>query len=78
MAGDVDPLGQRKRALAAFLETKVAEGFRIETHTDTHAIVVQGRRPFWSRLRGGDGSRYVVQVDELGDVTMNPAEPTRS
>ena len=29
MAGAIDPLGQRKNALDAFLETKIAEGFRI-------------------------------------------------
>jgi hypothetical protein len=42
MAGAIDPLGQRKNALDAFLETKVAEGFRVETHTDTHAIIIVG------------------------------------
>jgi hypothetical protein len=80
MAGAIDPLGQRKNALDAFLETKVAEGFRIETHTDTHAIVVVGgrRRPLWSRLgKHGAGGRYVVSVDERGEVTMVPAEPKR-
>jgi hypothetical protein len=79
VAGDVDPLGERKRALASFLEKKVGEGFGIETHTDTHAFVVERRRrSFWGRLRGGDGERYVVQVDEHGGVTMLPAEPRRS
>jgi hypothetical protein len=79
VAGDVDPLGERKRALASFLEKKVGEGFGIETHTDTHAIVVDcRRRSIWGRLRGGDGERYVVQVDEHGGVTMTPAEPRRS
>jgi hypothetical protein len=79
VAGDVDPLGERKQALASFLEKKVAEGFGIETHTNTHAIVVEGRRrSIWGRLRGGDGERYVVQVDEHGSVTMTPAEPKRS
>ena len=54
MAGAIDPLGQRKNALDAFLETKVAEGFRIETHTDTHAIIIVGghRKPLWSRFGG--------------------------
>jgi hypothetical protein len=63
-----------------FLETKVAEGFRIETHTDTHAIIVGGhRKPLWSRFRKqGGGSRYVVSVDERGEVTMIPAEPERN
>ena len=79
MAGAIDPLGQRKNALDAFLATKVAEGYRVETHTDTHAIVVERRRSsIWARLRGGDGERYVVEVDEHGAVSMTPAEPRRS
>ena len=45
MAGAIDPTGGSKEALDAFLETKLPEGFEIETHTDTHAIVVErGRR----------------------------------
>jgi hypothetical protein len=80
MAGAIDPLGQRKKALDAFLEAKVAKGYRIETHTDTHAvIVVGGHKPFWSRFRKhAAGSRYVVSVDEHGEVTMILAEPKRS
>ena len=57
------------------------EGWRVETHTDMHAIIVDGsnRNRWWSRLRGrGAGDRYVVSVDEQGDVTMIPAEPIRS
>jgi hypothetical protein len=80
MAGAIDPTGGRKIALDAFLETKLQEGFEIETHTDTHAIVVErGRRGFLSRFRGrGAPNRYVVAVDEHAEVTMAPAEPTRS
>ena len=81
MAGAIDPSGQRKRALNAFLETKVREGWRIETHTDTHAIIVDGGngKGFLSRLlRRGAGGRYVVSVDEQGEVTMIAAEPIRS
>jgi hypothetical protein len=81
IAGAIDPSGQRKSKLDAFLETKVREGFRIETHTDTHAIIIEsgGRKPFLSRFRSrGAGNRYVVSVDEHGDVTMITAEPRRS
>jgi hypothetical protein len=81
IAGAIDPSGQRKSRLDAFLETKVREGCRIETHTDTHAIIIEGggRKPFLSRFRGrGAGNRYVVSVDEHGEVTMIPAEPRRS
>jgi len=79
MAGAIDPLGHRKNALDAFLERKVGEGFRIETHADTHAIIVGGRKSLLNRFRGrGAGSRYVVSVDEHGAVTMIPAEPRRN
>ena len=81
MAGAIDRTGGRKDALDAFLETKLQEGFEIETHTDTHAIVVDRaqRKSLLSRLRGhGAADRYVVSVDEHGEVTMIPAEPKRS
>jgi len=80
MAGAIDPTGVRKDALDAFLETKLQEGFEIETHTDTHAIVVarDQRKSVLSRFRGHGANRYVVSVDEHGEVTMIPAEPQRS
>jgi hypothetical protein len=79
MAGVIDPTGARKDALDAFLETKLREGFEIETHTDTHAIIVErGRKSLLRRLRGQSAARYVVSVGEHGDVTMIPAEPKRS
>ncbi len=80
MAGAIDPSGQRKSALDAFLDVKVREGYRVETHTDTHAIIVEGgeRKRFLSGLRGRERrKRYVVAVDEHGVVTMAPAEPIR-
>ena len=79
--GAIDPTGGREEALDAFLETKLREGFEIETHTDTHAIVVEGgrRESFLSRFRArGAANRYVVSVDEHAEVTMIPAEPKRS
>ena len=77
--GEIDPLGRRENALDAFLERKVAEGFTIETRTDTHAIITEAGQRFWRRVhRGGGFRRHVVQVDEDGAVTMSPAEPRRS
>lgn len=77
-AGEIDPTGKRKRALDEFLETKLQEGFELETHTEMHAII--GRKSsLLSRLLGhGDAVRYVVSVDEHGEVGMTPAEPRRS
>lgn len=76
--GEVDPLGNRRDALDAFLEQHVEEGYVIETRTDTHAIIY--RRPKGlKRIRSGaDPGRYVVEVDENGTATMRPAEPRRS
>lgn len=77
MAGENDPTGVRKSALDAFLEARVQEGFEVETHRDTHAIIV-ARKSFLSRIRPRGANRYVVEVDEHGEVTMTPAEPKRS
>jgi hypothetical protein len=77
MNGEIDPTGRRTAALDTFLETKIQDGFEIETHTDTHAIVVEPRS-LLRRLGGGAAHRYVVSVDEQGKVTMIPAEPKRS
>ena len=71
----------RKDALTAFVEARVREGYRIETRTDTHAIIApapQGRS-LLDRLRNPKASaRQVISVDEEGNVTMRPAEPLRS
>jgi len=71
----------RKNALTAFLEARVGEGFRVETRTDTHAIIVPADRG-WSFLnpfkKGGVRERQVISVDVNGEVTMSPAEPLRS
>jgi hypothetical protein len=76
--GEIDPGGTRKDGLDAFLDQKIAEGYLIETRTDTHAII--SRRPKslrWFRS-GSDPGRFVVEVDEDGIATMRPAEPRRS
>jgi hypothetical protein len=76
--GEIDPGGTRKDGLDAFLDLRIAEGYLVETRTDTHAII--SRRPKGlERFRGGsDPGRYVVEVDEDGTATMRPAEPRRS
>jgi hypothetical protein len=71
----------RKNALTAFLEMRLAEGYRIETRTDTHAIIAPAAasRSLFDRLHKPRASaRQVISVDEHGKVTMAPAEPLRS
>ncbi len=70
----------RKNALTAFLDARVAEGFRVETRTDTHAIIApaHARRAFLDRFRKPkESARQVISVDQQGEVTMAPAEPLR-
>ena len=78
MGGEIDPIGTRKDGLDTFLDQKLAEGFTIETRTDTHAIIFRrpkGLRRFTTR---DDPGRFVVEVDEDGRATMRQAEPRRS
>jgi hypothetical protein len=70
----------RRRALSAFLDDRVAEGFRIETRSDTHAIIARPQRQagLLRRVRrAGSYQRQVVSVDEHGVVTARAAEPIR-
>jgi hypothetical protein len=76
VAGETDAGGGRRRALDEFLDARVAEGFRVEVHEDTHAIVVQGGDSFVSRLLGRR-RRFVVEVDDDGTASMRSAEPVR-
>ena len=71
----------RKDALTAFLDARVSEGYRIETRTDTHAIIAPAHRgrALLDRLRKPNASvRQVISVDQDGEVTMRPAESLRS
>jgi hypothetical protein len=71
----------RRRALTAFLEERRREGYRIETRTDTHAIIgpPERRRSLRQLVRRpGSFARQVVSVDRDGDISTRPAEPRRS
>ena len=77
MAGETDAGGNRRRALDEFLEARMVEGYRIEAHEATHAIVVHGDDSLLRRLLGRRRRRFVVEVDDHGTVSMRPAEPVR-
>ena len=70
----------RTRALTEFLDARVREGYRIETRTDTHAIIVPARRRSLLDVFGRHAApaRQVLSVDSDGVVSMRPAEPLRS
>jgi hypothetical protein len=71
----------RRRALTAFLDERLSEGYRVETRTDTHAIIgPPDRRPSLRHpfRRPNSLARQVVSVDRDGEVSVRPAEPRRS
>jgi hypothetical protein len=59
----------------------VQEGYRVETRTDTHAIIAPAdrRRSLLDLFRKPPvPARQVLSVDSDGVVSMSPAEPLRS
>jgi len=68
----------RRDALTAFLDARMAEGYLVESRTDTQAVIVEGGS-FFARFRPRPTRlRQVVAVDAGGDVTVGPAVPLRS
>jgi hypothetical protein len=76
--GEIDRLGTRRDGLDGFLDRKLAEGYEIETRTNTHAIIYRRPKGLKRFTSGADPGRYVVEVDENGIVAMRPAEPRRT
>jgi hypothetical protein len=81
MTRELDPEQLRRDALTAFLDDREREGYRVETHTHTHAIIgpPDRRRSLRDLFRRPNSlPRQVVSVDRDGEVTVRPAEPLRS
>ena len=70
----------RSTALDAYIARRVAQGFRVETRSGAQAVLVR-RHPLYFALhwfaRGLAEQRYVVSVDQHGEVTSLAAEPVR-
>jgi hypothetical protein len=71
---------RRGDALSAYLDERIASGYRVETRGRTQAIIAPtGVRSMLGRFdRSGGRGRQVVSVDDQGEVTVTPAEPLRS
>ena len=61
--------GQRKDELTRTLEAKVAQGYEVESRTDTEAVLRMGARRRWFGLVGGAVSTYDIAVDERGHTS---------
>ncbi|HEY2353314.1 MAG TPA: hypothetical protein VGH79_00250 [Gaiellaceae bacterium] len=64
----------------AYLTQRGAQGFRVETRSGFQAVIVR-RHPLHLALRwvakGHAEQRFVVSVDEHGEVDAVPAQPLR-
>jgi hypothetical protein len=70
----------RSAALDAYLARRVAQGFRVETRSGAQAVIVRRHRLYFVLhwfARGFAEQRYVVSVDQHGEVASLAAEPVR-
>jgi hypothetical protein len=62
----------RTEELAHALKTKQAQGYTIESQTDTTAVLVMKGRKRW--FRPSVDTRQLATVDELGNATFQKIE----
>jgi hypothetical protein len=64
----------RDQTLERILDGKRAQGYRIESHDDTEAVLsIRGRRRFFN-LVGGAEQRYRLSFDEQGHASSRRIE----
>ena len=70
----------RSAALDAYIARRTAQGFRVETRSANQAVIVRRHRLYlllhWI-ARGSAEQRFVVSVDQQGEVDVLAAEPVR-
>jgi hypothetical protein len=67
VAGSPLTMTERKQLLADVLATKTEQGYRIESQTETEAILVMKSQRRWFGMVGGDSEiRQITSVDEQG------------
>jgi hypothetical protein len=70
----------RTAALDAYLEHRAAQGFRVETRSGVQAVIVRRHRLYfllrWLARRRAE-QRFVVSVDQHGEVDSLAAQPVR-
>ena len=63
------PPDARKEQLSRTLYQKLAQGFEIESESETKAVVVMKGRRRWFGLANAPSARHEVTVDEAGNAT---------
>jgi hypothetical protein len=60
---------EKRHRLARIVAEKVEQGYRIESHSDSEAVVVTRGRRRWLGLGGHEpGTRHRLSIDEQGIV----------
>ena len=70
----------RSVALDSYLARRAAQGFRVETRSGAHAVIVRRHRLYFALrwvAHGRAEQRLVLSVDQYGDVASQAAEPVR-
>jgi hypothetical protein len=70
----------RSAALDAYIARRAAQGFRVETRSGSQAVIVRRHRLYFLLrwvARGSAEQRFVISVDQHGDVDALAAQPVR-
>ena len=67
-------IGERRQELARTLHAKVAQGYRVESQTDTEAVLRMGTRRHWFGIFKGTQLTYDIKVDEYGHTSSRRRE----
>jgi hypothetical protein len=70
----------RSLALDAYLARRAAQGFRVETRSGSQAVIVRRHRMYFALRWFASGraeQRFVISVDQHGEVDSLAAEPMR-
>ena len=70
----------RSLALDAYLARRAAQGFRVETRSGSQAVIVRRHQLYFALrwvARGHAEQRYVISVDQHGEVDSLAAESIR-
>lgn len=62
-------IGERKHELTRILGEKHAQGYRVESQTETAAVLTMGTRRHWFGLFSGTLLTYDLVVDEQGHAS---------
>jgi hypothetical protein len=66
--------GERQQQLARTLQAKVAQGYRVESQSDTQAVLRMGTRRRWFGVLSGTDLTYDIKVDEYGHTSSRRRE----